>query len=89
MIRLRDKATGAEAEWELGQWSGDPELVELLKMTMRAVGLGLEHEQEQLPYRSWTQTQRLMSERLPKHGIVVVETTAPAEDWPSVPGVVY
>ena len=35
MIRLRDKATGAEAEWDRRQWSGDPDFVNLLQAAMR------------------------------------------------------
>lgn len=84
MIRLRDKATGAEAEWEMGEWSGDPDFVSLLELLVRAERLG----ERQRPHESWGETQLRMTEQFPKHGIVAVKTTPPAKDYPSVPGVV-
>ncbi len=74
MIRFRQKATGAEAEWDRGEWSGDPDLVQMLELAMR-----IEH----LPAFAWHPfqvTQKLMAEQLPEYGLVAVEQTAPVED---------
>ena len=35
MIRLRDRVTGAEAEWDRGQWSGDADFIRQLRVMMR------------------------------------------------------
>ena len=74
MIRFRQTATRAEAEWDRGQWSGNPDLVRLLENAMR-----IEH----LPAWNWDPfraTQRLMAKQLPQYGVVVVEQTTPVED---------
>ena len=76
MIRLRDEATGAEAEWDDGAWSGDEAFVRRLRTLAK-----LEHA-EQGPGSPPSVVQARMAERFPAAGgIVVVDQTKPKE-WP-------
>ena len=73
MIRLRDKATGAEAEWDRRKWSGDEGLVERLQRLMRIERIpGFSHE-------TFASIQARMAETFPGHGLVVVRQTKPEE----------
>ena len=84
MIRFRQKGTGAEAEWDRGQWSGDPDLVRLLEVASR-----VEFPPNlTIPHATFWSQQQLMAEHLPGYGVVVVRQTTPVED-PHDPYVVY
>ena len=73
MIRLRDKATGAEAEWDRDNWSGDADLVSLLRVMVRT-----EHIRSHC-HDTFGAMQARMAESFPAYGIVVVRTTKPEE----------
>ena len=82
MIRLRDKATGAEAEWDREQWSGDADFIRQLRVMMH-----IEHVRS-FCHDTFGAMQARMAERFPSWGIVVVRTTTP-EEIPHDPNVVY
>ena len=82
LIRLRDKATGAEAEWDREQWSGDTDFIQQLRVMMR-----IEHVRS-FSHDTFGAIQSRMAERFPSYGIVVVHTTTP-EEIPHDPDVVY
>lgn len=73
MIRFRDKRTGAEAAWDRGRWSGDPDLARQMEVRMRIEHLDLG------PSTAFGDLQADMAERLPPYGLVVVEQTTPKE----------
>lgn len=75
MIRFRQKATGAEAEWDQRRWSGDSDFVRFLESAARLVdppGLTM-------PNRTFAETQRILAEGLPQFGVVVLRQTKPVE----------
>ena len=82
MIRVRDKATGAEAEWDGHEWTGDPDFVALLQLACSAPGLQFD------PFAGYAHTQQRMAETLPGQGFEVVRQTKPVEIVHQ-PGVVY
>ncbi len=82
MIRVRDKATGAEAEWDGHEWTGDPDFAALLRIACRALRLQFD------PFAGYAHVQQRMAETLPQHGFVVVRQTKPVEAE-HLPGVVY
>lgn len=73
MIRLREDATGAEAEWDRGRWSGDEDFVRRLRVLAN-----IEHA---LTYvsTSFAWVQARMAERFPAHGVTVVRQAEPEE----------
>lgn len=80
MIRLRDRFTGAEAAWDQTagdgyRWSGDPGLVRLLDLLMRVENLPSKPGPGYLP----STLQAMIAERLPVHGLVVLEQTPPVD----------
>ena len=72
MIRLRDRHTGAEAEWDRHKWSGDPGLVKLLQMLSRWTSLSA--------HTPFADIQARMAEEFPPQGVDVVAQTKP-EEW--------
>lgn len=74
MIRLRDLFTGAEAEWDGGDWSGDPGFIERLRVLT-----DIEHVYSSAVHDSFASVQQRMAERLPRHGIDVVRQAEPEE----------
>ena len=82
MIRLRDKATGDEAEWDGHEWTGDTDFSALLEIVCQTLGLRFD------PFAGYGHVQQRMAETLPQHGFVVVRQTKPVEVV-HLPGVVY
>ena len=73
MIRLREKGTGAEAEWDRHKWSGDARFIKRLKTLDNIFRLsGYAHD-------TYASIQRRMAEMLPRAGIEVVRQTKPKE----------
>ena len=79
MIRLKDKATGEEAEWTLETgWVGPSELVEMLDILMS------EHRLDTPLHDTVASRQRLIAERIASQdptawGFEVVRQTPPPE----------
>ena len=76
MIRFRQRLTNAEAEWDQGRWSGDPDLVRLCELLMR---------HERLPAWNWdpySAIQDAIAREFPKHGLTIVEQTPAPTDLP-------
>ena len=82
LIRLRDKATGAEAKWDRGDWSGDADLVSLLRVWMRIFHI------RSHCHDTFGAMQARMAESFPAYGVEVMRTTQP-EEIPHDPDVVY
>ena len=74
MIRLRDQFTGAEAEWDAGDWSGDADFIERLRILT-----DIEHVYSSAVHDSFASVQQRMAQRFPRHGIAVVRETEPKE----------
>ena len=83
MIRLREKATGAEAEWDRGKWSGEPRLVKRLRTVTYILDVFSSGAHD-----TYAAIQGRMAEKLPRAGIEVVRQTTPKEEVHEK-GVVY
>ena len=83
MIRLRDKATGAEAEWDRYEWSGDEGFVRRCR-TLASIEhvYGSAHD-------TFAVIQERMAETFPPHGVAVVRQTKPKETPHDREDVVY
>ena len=76
MIRFRERHLGAEAEWDRGVWSGDPDLVHLLEIAARSEGI--------LPFSHtpFGDVQAAMARKFAAWAIDVVAQTKPREyEW--------
>lgn len=77
MIRLREKGSGAEAQWDPPDtWSGDARFVKRLK-TLCSILNVYSHV-----HAAYGDIQQRMAERLPRAGIEVVRQTKPKEIVP-------
>ena len=73
MIRLREEVTGAEAEWDRHEWSGDKRFVKRLRTLAEIEHVfGTHHD-------TFAQIQTRMAERFPPSGVEVVRQTKPEE----------